>query len=144
MSAAISKEKPTRTTITPKQAQQSTCISKSPRSKNVNSLLAEINLPTSCFDNVLEALWPTTGSGSNRDDTKVEPPAYKDTQITQIASPTGVDIFTPRATSPVDNADSAANKESQDQQIPSNTGVRINKMAIQTFNNPRKIVLSTL
>ncbi len=122
--AAISKEKPIRTTITPKQAQQSTCISKSPHSENINSLLAETNLPTSHFDNILKALCPTTGWCSNRDDTlgdpcDLEPPADKNTQITQIVSPTGVDTFTPGATSPVNNADPAANKESQDQQTPS-------------------------
>jgi hypothetical protein len=135
--AAISKEKPTRIMITPKQVQRTMHLSKSPRSDNVNLLLAEINLPTSCFDNVLEALHPTTGRGSDKQgDTldnprDLEPPAYKDNQITPIASPTGVETFTLGAPFPVDNADTAANEDLQDQQTPSNRGLRINEMAIQ-------------
>jgi hypothetical protein len=95
----ISKEKPTRTTITPKQAQQSTRLPKLPRSDNVNSILAEINLPTSRFDNVLEALRPSTGRGSNKDNTldnqcDLEPPTDKNNQITQVTFPTEVDTLT--------------------------------------------------
>ncbi len=136
MRAVISKEMPTRTTITPKQAQRTMGISKSPRSDNVNLLLAEINLPTSCFDNVLEALRPTTGRGSNKqsdtldDPCDLEPPADKYNQITPIASSTGVDTFTLRAPSPVDKADPTAKKDLQDQQTPSNWGVHINETAI--------------
>ncbi len=64
MRASISKDKPTSraiitTTATPKE-QRSKRLAKSPRSVNVNSLLAEINLPTNCLDNVLEALQPPT------------------------------------------------------------------------------------
>jgi hypothetical protein len=68
MRATISKEKPTKTTITPKQVQQSLCNSKSPHLDNVNSLLVEINLPASCFNNALEALCPSTNRGSNNND----------------------------------------------------------------------------
>ncbi len=68
MRAPISKEKPTKTTITPKQVRQSLHNSKSPRLDSVNSLLAEINLPASRFDNTLEALRPLTIRGSNNND----------------------------------------------------------------------------
>jgi hypothetical protein len=64
---------------------------KSPRSDNVNSLLAEINLPTSRFDNVLKALRPPTGRGSDKDDTLDGPcnldpptPTNKNNQTTVI------------------------------------------------------------
>ncbi len=68
MRATISKEKPTKTTITPKQVQQSLHNSKSTCLDNVNSLLAEINLPASRFNNALEALCPSTNRGSNNND----------------------------------------------------------------------------
>jgi hypothetical protein len=137
MRAAISKEEPTRTTITSKQVQRTTCLSKSPCSDNVNLLLAEINLPTSHFDNVLEAPRSTMEKGSDKQGNtldnpcNLEPPADKDNQMTPIASPTGVDTFTLGAPFLVDNADPAANKDLQDQQTPSTRGVRINEMAIQ-------------
>ncbi len=134
--AAISKEKPTRTMITQKQAQQPTWISKSPRSENVNSLLAEINLPASHFDNVLEALRPSTRRGSNNNDSLdnpcgLEPPADKNNQIIKIASPTGVDILPLTVPSPANNAYPTGNEDSQDQQTPSNRGVCINETAVQ-------------
>jgi hypothetical protein len=137
MWAVISKEKPTRTTITPKQAQRTTRLSKSPHSDNVNSLLAEINLPTSRFNNILEALRPITGRGSDKQGNTLnnpcdlELPADKDNQITPNASPTGVDTFTLEVPSPVNNADPPANKDLQDQQTPSTRGVCINDMAMQ-------------
>jgi hypothetical protein len=52
--------------ITPKPMQRSTHSSKLPRSNNVNALLTEINLPTSRFENVLEALLPMTEETSTR------------------------------------------------------------------------------
>jgi hypothetical protein len=93
---AISKEKPTRTTITPKQVQRCMRLSKSPLSDDVNSLLAKISLPTSCFDNVLEALCPTIGRDSQKDDNldnpfNLELPVEKNNQVTPHASPMGVD-----------------------------------------------------
>jgi hypothetical protein len=98
MRAVTSKEKPTKTMITPKQAQQPARISKSPRSENINSLLAEINLPVSRFDNVLEALRPSTRRGSNNNDSlnnpcNLEPPTDKNNQIIKIASLTRVDTL---------------------------------------------------
>jgi hypothetical protein len=123
----FSKEKPPRTTITPKQAQQSTRPPKFPRSDNINSFLAEINLPTSHFDNILKALRPPTGRGSDKDDTlddrcNLVLPIDKNHQMTQVTSPTGVDTLTLRATSPAKNND-PANDESQDQQTPSSKRV---------------------
>jgi hypothetical protein len=90
-------------------------------------------------DNILEALRPTTGRGSNKqentldDPCDLEPPADKDNQITPIASLTGVDTFTLRVPSPVNNADPTANKDLQLQnlQTPSNREVRIIETAIQ-------------
>jgi hypothetical protein len=112
--AVISKEKPTRTPITPKQAQQPTWISKSPQSENVNSLLAGINLPASRFDNVLKALRPSTRRGSNNnnyleDPCNLESPADKNNQIIKIASPTGELILfhsgsLPQSTTPIPQA----------------------------------------
>jgi hypothetical protein len=62
--ASTSKDKPmsraiitTAATPTERQSKQ---LVKSPRTANVNSLLAEINLPTKRFDNVLKALRPST------------------------------------------------------------------------------------
>jgi hypothetical protein len=125
--STVSKEKPTRTTITPKQAQRSTHPPKLPRSDNFNSLLAEINRPTSRFDNALQASRPPTGRGSNKYDTlddpcNLDPPTDKNNQMTQVTSPTGVDTLTLKATSPADNND-PANNEFQDQKTPSSKGV---------------------
>jgi hypothetical protein len=128
MPAAISKEKPTRTAITPKQAQRSTRLSKSPRSNNINSLLAEINLPMSRLNNILEALRPTTGRDSQKDNNLNDPcylesPIEKNNQITTHASPTGVDTHTLGVPTPVNYAEPPANKSPQDQSTPPNSGV---------------------
>jgi hypothetical protein len=99
MHALISKDKPTSraittTAATPKE-QRSKRLAKSPRSVNVNFLLAEINLPTNRFDNVLEALRPSTGpmdEGLN-DPCNLTPPTDKNLHAPQLLSPTGVDIY---------------------------------------------------
>jgi hypothetical protein len=88
------------------------------RSDNDKSILAEINLPTSWFDNILKALRPSTGRGSNKDDTfdnqcDLEPPTDKNNQITQVTSSTGVDTLSLEAPSPAAN-NNPANDESQD------------------------------
>jgi hypothetical protein len=93
------KEKPTRTAITPKSAQRPTCPSQSPCSDEVNSLLAKINLPMSRFDDILEALHPSTRQDSQMDDDLDDPcnltlPADKTNQIIPLTSPTGVNIQT--------------------------------------------------
>ncbi len=108
---------------------------KSPCSDNVDSLLAEINLPISHFDNVLKGLRPPTERGSDNDDTLdnpciLEPPTDKNNQMTQVTSPTEVDTLTLGATSPAKNNDSA-NDESHDQQTPSSKGVQINETATE-------------
>ncbi len=71
-------------------------LAKSPHTVNVNPLIAEINLPGAQFDNVLEALRPTTTRDSTQEDELNDPcdlalPLEKTNQITPLASPTGVD-----------------------------------------------------
>jgi hypothetical protein len=113
----ISKDKPTSraiitTAATPKE-RRSERLAKSPRSVNVNSLLAEINLPMNHFDNVLEALHPLTNP---MDDSPNNPcdltlPTNKNMQVTQLASPMGVDaMVTVGFNAPVDNKPPQANK----------------------------------
>ena len=131
----VSKEKPTKTKITPKQAQQSMRPPKLPCSDNINSLLAEINLPTSRFEINLKALCPPTGRDSNKDNTvddpcDLNPPTDKNNQRTQVASLTEVDTLTLGANIPANNND-PANDQSQDQQTPSNKGVQINETATE-------------
>jgi hypothetical protein len=97
--ASTSKENPTsRATIvtaaTPKE-RRSKQLAKSPRTVNVNPLIAKINLPGARFDNVLEALRPTTTHASTQDDNLNNscdraPPSEKTKRITPLASPTGV------------------------------------------------------
>jgi hypothetical protein len=54
------------TTATPKEQQsESEKLAKSPRTGNVNSLLAKIKLPLNRFANVLETLRPTTSPSTN-------------------------------------------------------------------------------
>jgi hypothetical protein len=99
---------------------------------NVNSLLAEINLPASHFDNALEALRPSTIRGSNNNDPLNNPcnlvsPTDKNDHITDISFPTGVDTLQARILSPTNTANPSGNKQ---QQTPSNKGVCINKTAV--------------
>jgi hypothetical protein len=108
MHATIAKEKPTRTAITPKPVRRSTCSSQSPHSDKVNFLLAKINLPMSRFDNILEALHPSTRQDSHMDDDLADPcnmtlPADNDNQITPLASSMGVNIQTLGSPTPVNN-----------------------------------------
>jgi hypothetical protein len=105
---------------------------KSPRSDNVNSLLAEINLPASRFDNALEALRPSTIRGSNNNNPLNNPrnllsPTDKNNHITDISSPTVVDTLQAGILSPTNTANPFGNKQ---QQTPSNKGVCINKTAV--------------
>jgi hypothetical protein len=93
------KDKPTgkaiiTTKATPKE-RRSERLAKSPCTVNVNSLIAEINLPTTRFDNVLEALRPMMAQDSQQDKglnapCNLAPPAEKTDQITPLASPMGV------------------------------------------------------
>ncbi len=102
MHASISKEKPngrienSKTTTTPKEW-RSTRHSKSPRSADVYSLLAEINLPMSRFKNILEALHPSTGRDSQKEDLHIPcnltSPSEKNNQIAPHASPTSIDHY---------------------------------------------------
>jgi hypothetical protein len=107
-------------------------LAKSPCSVNVNSLLAEINLPTDHFNNVLEALHPSTNPTDNGPNNPCDltPPTNKNMQVTQLASPTGVDAMaTVGLNAPVDNKPSQANKSPQHQTTPPSRSVQINKTA---------------
>jgi hypothetical protein len=96
MRALISKDKPTSraiitTAATPKE-QRSMRLAKSHRTINVNPLNAEINLPGARFDNVLEALHPTTTCNITQEDELDDPcglalPLEKTNQITPLAFP---------------------------------------------------------
>ncbi len=98
--ALISKDKPTSraiivTAATPKE-KRSVRLAKSPRTVNVNPLIAKINLSGARFDNALEALHPTTTRDSTQEDELNDPcdlalPLEKTNQITLLASPTGID-----------------------------------------------------
>jgi hypothetical protein len=136
MHAAIAKEKPTSgaittTTATPTE-RRSKWLSKSPLSVNVNSLLAEINLPVIQFNNVLEALRPfnsPTDNGLNNP-FNLAPPTNKINQITQLTSPTGVDTQVIEFTAPADNVSPQPNKSPQDQTTPASRSLRINKLQL--------------
>ncbi len=94
--ASISKDKPTSrviiaTAATPKE-QRSMRLAKSHRTINANPLNAEINLPRARFDNVLEALHPTTTCNITQEDELDDPcglalPLEKTNQITPLAFP---------------------------------------------------------
>ncbi len=132
----ISKEKPngrtenSKTTTTPKE-QKSTQHLKSPRSADVNSLLAKINLPMSRFENVLEALCPLRGSDSQKEDLDTPcdftPPSEKNNQITPHASPTNLDHYLFLANGAAKNP--ATDGFPQDRATPPTRGVRISKTA---------------
>jgi hypothetical protein len=99
---------------------------------NINSLLVEINLPASCFDNALEALLPSTIRGSNNNNPLKDPcnlvsPTDKNDHITDNSSPTGVDTLQAGILSPTNTANPSGNEQ---QQTPSNKGVRINETAV--------------
>jgi hypothetical protein len=134
----IAKEKPTRTAIAPKPAWRSTHPSQSPCSDKVNSLLTKINLPTSRFDNVLEALNPSTRRDIQMDDDLDDPCNLtlltgKINQITPLTSPMGVNIKTLGSPTPVNNAVAPqVNEPLQDQSTPPNKGVCINETSIST------------
>jgi hypothetical protein len=133
--AAIAKEKQTSkaittTTATPKERRFER-QSKSPRSANVNSLLAEVNLPVTQFDNVLEALRPSNSPTDNSLDNpcNLPPPTDKNNQVTQLMSPTGVETQAIGFPAPVDNVSPQANESPQDQTTPASRSVRINETA---------------
>jgi hypothetical protein len=134
--ALISKDKPTSraivtTAATPKEC-RSNQLAKSPRSVNINSLLAEINLPTNRFDNVLQALRLSTNPTDNNPNNpcNLTLPTDKNMQVNQLASPTGMDVMaTVRFNTPVDNKSPQANKSPQHQTTPPSKSVQINKTA---------------
>ncbi len=138
--ALISKDKPTSraiiTTAAMPKEQRSKQLSKSPRTAHINSLLAEITLPSNRFDNVLEALSSTspTDAGLNNP-CNLTPPTDKKTQVTQLASPTGVDEQEIGFHTPVDNASPQANEPPNTQTTPSSSSVRINETATLAGNN---------
>jgi hypothetical protein len=116
MRATTAKDKPTSRTITATtttlRERRSKRLSKSPRSVNVNSLLAEINLPVTQFDNVLEALHPsnsTTDNGLNKP-CQVALPTDKNNQVT---SPMGVDTQAIGFPGPIDNVSPQAKESPQ-------------------------------
>jgi hypothetical protein len=84
--ATTVKDKPTSkaittTAATPKE-RRSEQLAKSPHTININSLIAEINLPTTQSNNVLEALHPMTMQDSPQDEgfdvpCNLAPPAEK-------------------------------------------------------------------
>jgi hypothetical protein len=93
------KDKPTGKAITTTAAtskeRRSKRLAKSPRTVNVNSLISEINLPTTQFDDVLEALRLMMMQDSPQDKglnapCNLAPPAEKADQIASFASPTGI------------------------------------------------------
>jgi hypothetical protein len=133
MRTAIAKEKPTSraittTAATPKEW-RSGRQSKSPRSVNLNSLLAEINLPVTNFDNDLEALHPLNSPTDNGLDNPCDLVPLTDTnnQVTQLTFPTGVDTQAIGFPAPVDNVSPQANKSPQDQTTPASRSVHINE-----------------
>jgi hypothetical protein len=86
------------------QGQRSDRLSKSPRNRNVNPLIAELNQPRAQFNNVMEALRPAAkltnnilpNDKLNKPCDLVPPPGKgtdpdKATKITPLLSPTGVD-----------------------------------------------------
>jgi hypothetical protein len=133
--ALTSKDKPTSrviitTAATPKE-RQSKRLAKSSHTANVNFLLAEINLPTNRFDNVLKAPRPST---SPTDDGMNDPcnltlPINKNRQVTQLVSPTRVDAQEIGFHALVDNASCQANKPPQNQTTPPSRSVIINETA---------------
>jgi hypothetical protein len=135
MRASISKDKLTSraiiTTATMPKEQQSEQLAKSPCTAHINSVLAEINLPLNQFANVLEALRPSTSpmdDGPNNPG-NLTPPTNKKMQVTQLASPTGVDEQEIGFHTPVNNASPPANEPPNTQTTPPSRSVRINKTA---------------
>jgi hypothetical protein len=107
---------------------------------NTNMYIANINLNRDRFDNVLTSLGGLPSS--TQDDAPLdssdgignpslplgEPPAdQKNDHITNISSPTGVDTLQAGILSPTNTANPSGNEQ---QQTPSNKGVRINKTAV--------------
>ncbi len=92
------------------QEQRSTRLSKSPRTTNVNPLIAELNQPGAQFNNVLEALHPATITINEKahDDNlsnpcNLVPPTNKVNQVTPLASPTCVDLQSSNEPTPTTN-----------------------------------------
>ncbi len=137
----ISKEKPTSraiitTTATPKE-QQSKQLAKSTCTGNVNSLLAEINLPLNQFANILETLRPTTSPSTDdglNDPCDLTPPTDKNMYKIQIALPTGVNKQEAGCHAPVNNASPPANEATNTQTTPPSKSMRINETATLVVN----------
>jgi hypothetical protein len=92
------------------QKRRSTRLSKSPRTTNINPLIAELNQPGARFDNVLEALRPatiTTNEKTHDNDLSnpcdLDPPTDKANQVTPLASPTCVDLQSSNEPTPTTN-----------------------------------------
>jgi hypothetical protein len=77
------------------QEQRSECLSKSPCANNVNTLLAKINRPAGCLDNVLQALGPSKDPANEVN--HCTPKNNKNKHATPLESPTGVDQEPPEA-----------------------------------------------
>jgi hypothetical protein len=143
MRTLISKDKPTNraiitTAATPKE-QRSKRLAKSPRSVNVNSLLAEINLPMNHYNNVLEALRPPTSPTDEglSDPCDITLPTDKNWHVTQLLFPTGVDMKAIGFHAPVDNAPTQTNESPQDQTTPPSRSVCISKTATSVETNSK-------
>jgi hypothetical protein len=141
MRASIFKKKPTSraiitTTATPKEW-QSKQLAKSPRTGNINSLLAMINLPSNRFDNVLEALRPTTSPSTDNDlndPCDLTPLTNKNMHEIQIALPMGVDKQEAGCHTPVNNASPLANEATNTQTTPPSRSMRIKETATLVVN----------
>jgi hypothetical protein len=147
---SIAKEKPnsrtehSKTVTTPKEW-RSTWHSKSPRSADINSLLAEINLPTSWFENFLKALCPLMGSDSQKEDLvnpcNLTPPSEKNNQITPHASPMSIDHHSFLVNGAAKNP--TTDGSPQDHATPPTRGVRISKTATTVDADATPAVSST-
>jgi hypothetical protein len=119
------------------QEQRSERLAKSPRATNVNSLLAEINRPSNCINNVLQALGPSKDPANGVDHSTPSDLTLltdKTNQVTPLASPTGVDQEPPEAL--------ATNRETDVEDSPQ-ARVRISDMTETVNADPSPAALPT-
>ncbi len=145
MRSSNTKEKPASrmlATIAPSpvdhhQERRSERLVKSPRSTNVNTLLAEINRPSGRLDNVLQTLGPSKNPANkvnHRAPNVLTIPNDKAKQATPLASPTRVDQEPPEA--PI------TNKEINVEDSPQ-TRVRISNVMETVNADPSPAALPT-
>ena len=119
------------------QEQRSERLAKFPCATNVNSLLAEINRPSDCINNVLQALGPSKdpANGVNHSaPSDLTLPTGKTNQVTPLASPMGVDQEPPEAL--------ATNRETDVEDSPQ-ARVRISDMTETVDADPSPAALPT-